>query len=417
MVCGLPLVLALGTSLFQQVTLEQAVSLVEALRERGVRGVGSVPQGQPLSTSAPVVDGTSDPLCFKVRHFASSAHVRKSDGHIRLYHDSGPLESMSSTWSANALSVHQVQSLVQEYYNLASATPTDLIFWAVLQEQDGAPMQYRIVFSANLAGFPYSETCEAEVEHVTGRLIGIDTHLFIPQPPSNTTVNVSEANARQVALAYMAQNKGATVLEESLPLRVVAWKPDYPVENPEAFLSTEQVQAAQAGRAVLAWYGKFLDHTGSSPKGGAPRFFEVYIDAHSGQLSEIVTYTAAGGDLSLKPPHGWDLGLGRLAVGAHDKQQVVPQADVGLVSVKSLAGAPKGDRVTLTRGALSLVCYFDRATGLLTVDRNGRRSFGKPNPALLRALLELTPASSPPPRPGRSAGTGAAGSKPPRARS
>ena len=196
----------------------------------------------------------------------------------------------------------------------------------------------------------------------------------------------------------MQSTYGVTSTTESDPVVLGVWRPQtYP--NPtDFFLTPDQIQMGLNYQGMLVYSGSFMDQATYDPNLGlSKRFFTAYVDAQTGTLLRLDFNDEWPLGASAKhrglviAPLSWDWAPGPTAVFAGKKTAEAPAGDVLSASApgKMHAGIP----LFLHRARMTVMCRYDRASGLIWQDRPGPRCYGRPNKALRAAILKVLPRS------------------------
>jgi hypothetical protein len=152
-------------------------------------------------------------------------------------------------------------------------------------------------------------------------------------------------------------------------------------------LTPNQIKRARDGKGILVYWGPYWDKPDEIE---ARAGFHAWVDAHSGTVLGARDSVGGGfGRRSAKRfPFAWGLPESTVCIYKESATRVVKNAAVQFVS--SPKELENGSPVTLKIERLVLLCRFLPKSGLLLAERDGIKSFGKPNAPLLKALREMT---------------------------
>lgn len=259
------------------------------------------------------------------------------------------------------------------------------------------PPQYNVQVTPTISGipcYPLRFTAWVELEHNTGKLYGfIAPQADPPLPPDNLTPLIEPTEAAVTAGCYLTQNvSDPPPVMEIEPTILTIFCPDYPDEEPQSFLTTEQRADVLANKGILAFRVAQTRLDEYVPALGEGPWNYSYVDARTGQLLMVYSatkYLAGGGTPPGRLSLGrfqWNVGPQRIEVIVGRRSKAVAGAKIQRVD-KHFVG--QGNPVSFRIGKVLVSASYDKSSGLLRHGSGGNAVYAYPDSSLKRALNEL----------------------------
>ncbi len=343
----------------------------------------------------------NDPNAIVFQFRTALVGVNLQSGRIVGYADFRTVP-WASVESVPLLSQAQLLEFTLRYHELAGQTdPLEVLAIGrqVSEQSDERDNPFKVHLLRKVLGLPYTDELGIfmTIEERSGRLKAYEIfEPSLPVPPSTIVPQTNAQNARaQMAASLFSRYPRLTELCVTMPARLAIWKPNLQGLSGGAFafhdIAPAQMQLFQANRGVLTYWGRFCNN--SDPQ-RATAGFQIYVDGMTGRvLASQDTFSTGrlGGDPRSgskgREPFGWDVSQSSIEVSSGSKRTLVEKAQIDLA--KTPFKAEKGKEVIVHFGKVYLRCQFFVKSGLLATERDGIRSFGKPNMALLKSLKGL----------------------------
>jgi len=204
-------------------------------------------------------------------------------------------------------------------------------------------------------------------------------------------VGISADEAQATVLSHVFQNKRTALTNQKLatlelihPTELFIWKPEPKAGKKDIWLDDEAMRDAQEGRGRLVFGVNYED--AEHPQ---TETFYGFVDAQTGKLLEIETLNFFSGGGDAPPPKKsafapWNSWKGDMRVVVGKKPYKVRKGAISSVGQPSVS--VKGAPVLLSASKFAVALSYDRNSGLLYGDLNGKRAYGKPNKALADLL-------------------------------
>jgi len=378
---------------------EQASALAFTFKEKALKGIFSEPQLlTPLGVWRCYEEDRPEFLGLEYNFFdyTCDLYVVKSLGKVYRYTasamvhpDTGISNRKYSTYpTLPVLPRSTIISLARQYLAAAGFECDYTVRLAALGERTGYLGQdYYLVWMRPSKGAAILDlNVELEIEPTTGTLLSFLHPLPMAEMPDNVIPAISIDSARGLMLSICSTLLGCNNPTEVEPVHLEATqpfrlRPDN--ENPlnQVFFTPAEIALGDQNKTILTYFGIF--HCGS-----AGRTMAFNVDAMTGELKCQWETGMIGASADPAPkPLGWDWGSGPISVMNGKKAAAAQNADVSECKPKL---PPKtGVKLFIHRGRLNVPIVFDAKSGLIWHELGGKRRYGKPNAALLKALLEV----------------------------
>jgi len=258
--------------------------------------------------------------------------------------------------------------------------------------KDLAETSYFFRVTPTYQGVPYCfrNMSDLYFEAETGKF-SVGYFRAVPSPPLSMRVGISADEAQATVLSHVFQNKRTALTNQKLatlelihPTELFIWKPEPKAGKKDIWLDDEAMRDAQEGRGRLVFGVNYED--AEHPQ---TETFYGFVDAQTGKLLEIETLNFFSGGGDAPPPKKsafapWNSWKGDMRVVVGKKPYKVRKGAISSVGQPSVS--VKGAPVLLSASKFAVALSYDRNSGLLYGDLNGKRAYGKPNKALADLL-------------------------------
>jgi hypothetical protein len=392
------LALLCGLASSQDITQQQASTTITAFKTIACNG---------YYTSSVLINPTYDnyvysddfairnPLTFyNMSHGDGYCCISKSTGKIGFYcteitfgNDTNISNVADQNYpSHSTLSQSTVIALAQQYIADAGWTGTyqahSVKFYHVNKiNQDIYALDMRLVVS----GVAVENPIRIEIEPTTGTLMFFNFPEVLTQLPSNLVPSISVTDARATMLSRLSQDLGITSPLEIDVVELQAALPKVEEGNTYCTFTTDDRSLAASNQ------GKLLYHATFRPGSLVGESVEVLVDALTGDFKTYVfhpyEHVLMGSRQKSYPGMFWNWGQGVTTIMSGKASSQIANADISDVNVVN--GPKKGVKMFIQRGRLSVQCEFDPRSKLIWFTRDQVKRYGRPNQALLKALLHL----------------------------